>query len=66
MRQRLLARGLDAALVARLRAPVGLAIGAETPEEIAVSIMAELVAERRGAVTRDEAGRPVTRRETKA
>ena len=30
-----------------LQAPVGLAIGAETPHEIAVSILAQLVAERR-------------------
>jgi xanthine dehydrogenase accessory factor len=32
---------------ARLRAPIGLDIGAETPEEIAVAIAAELVAVRR-------------------
>jgi xanthine/CO dehydrogenase XdhC/CoxF family maturation factor len=32
-----------------VRTPVGLAIGAQTPEEIAVSIVAELVAVRRGA-----------------
>jgi xanthine dehydrogenase accessory factor len=31
----------------RLHAPVGIAIGAETPEEIAVSIAAQLVAARR-------------------
>jgi len=37
---------------ARLRAPIGLDIGAETPEEIAVAVAAELVAcRRRGAPT---------------
>ena len=46
---RLRARGFDDAALARLRSPVGLAIGARTPEEIAVSIVAELVAVRRGA-----------------
>lgn len=33
---------------ARLRAPIGLDIGAETPAEIAVAVVAELVAMRRG------------------
>ena len=47
-RKRLEAKGLaDDARWARLRAPIGLAIGAETPEEIAVAIAAELVALRR-------------------
>jgi xanthine dehydrogenase accessory factor len=46
---RLLARGFEEHQVARLRTPVGLAIGARTPEEIAVSIVAELVSVRRGA-----------------
>lgn len=32
-----------------VRAPIGLAIGAETPEEIAVSIAAEMIAVRHGA-----------------
>jgi len=45
---RLLARGFSEQAVARLRSPVGLAIGARTPEEIAVSIVAELVSVRRG------------------
>jgi xanthine/CO dehydrogenase XdhC/CoxF family maturation factor len=38
----------DAAALARVRSPVGLALGAETPEEIAVSVMGEIVAVRRG------------------
>lgn len=45
---RLRARGFADADIARLRAPLGLAIGAATPEEIAVSVIAELVAVRRG------------------
>jgi len=39
--------GLPAHLFDRVHAPVGLDIGAITPEEIAVSITAELIAERR-------------------
>ena len=36
----------------RLRSPMGLAIGADTPEEIAVAVVAEMIAVRRGvAVT---------------
>lgn len=45
---RLRARGASDGDIARLRTPVGLAIGARTPEEIAVSIVAELVSVRRG------------------
>jgi xanthine/CO dehydrogenase XdhC/CoxF family maturation factor len=38
----------SSASLERVRSPVGLALGAETPEEIAVSIVAELLALRRG------------------
>ncbi|MGA6980384.1 MAG: XdhC/CoxI family protein [Candidatus Sulfotelmatobacter sp.] len=41
--------GFRAALFDRVRAPIGLDIGAVTPEEIAVAITAELIATRRHA-----------------
>ena len=47
-RERLLEAGLTDADLARLAAPVGLDIGALTAEETAVSILAELIAVRRG------------------
>ena len=43
------AEGLPAHLFDRVHAPIGLDIGAVTPEEIAVAITAELIAIRRGA-----------------
>ncbi len=63
-RKRLEAKGLldgdaGAARWARLRAPIGLDIGAETPEEIAISIAAELVARRRRGVAAASDWRPV-------
>jgi xanthine dehydrogenase accessory factor len=42
--ERLLADGVSAAQIQRLRAPVGLAIGATGPFEIAVSILADIIA----------------------
>lgn len=48
-REWLEAQGVPAALLSRLRAPVGLDIGADEPGEIAVSILAEVIAVRRGA-----------------
>jgi xanthine dehydrogenase accessory factor len=46
--ERLRADGATAEEIARLRTPLGLAIGANTPEEIAVSVVAQLIAVRRG------------------
>jgi xanthine dehydrogenase accessory factor len=45
-RQRLTARGVDAARLGRVHAPIGLDIGADTPAEIAVAIVGELIQER--------------------
>src|ERR671932_737905 len=47
-RERLLAAGLDEELLERVAAPIGLDLGAVTPEETALSIMAEVVAVRHG------------------
>jgi xanthine dehydrogenase accessory factor len=44
----LLTKGFSQAELGRVHAPIGLAIGAETPEEIAVSIVAELIQVRAG------------------
>ncbi len=45
----LTAAGVAAEALKRVRVPVGLAIGAVTPEEIAVSVVAELIVWRRGS-----------------
>jgi xanthine dehydrogenase accessory factor len=42
-KERTAARGIDPARWERVHAPVGVAIAADTPEEIAVAIVAELV-----------------------
>ncbi|MFJ9344914.1 XdhC family protein [Streptomyces sp. NPDC101237] len=52
---RLRAAGLGDAELARLRSPIGLDLGARTPEETAMSIAAEIVAIRRGGT-----GAPLT------
>ena len=47
-RRRLAAAGMSPEQVARMRAPIGLDIGAATPEEMAISILGEIIALRRG------------------
>nr|BFD86218.1 XdhC family protein [Streptomyces sp. Xyl84] len=54
-RRRLREAGVSEAELARLRSPIGLDLGARTPEETALSIAAEIVAARRGGT-----GAPLT------
>jgi xanthine dehydrogenase accessory factor len=52
LRTALAAGGVAPDRLARLKAPAGLDLGAITPDEIAISIVAEIVAVRRGKVPR--------------
>ncbi|MER5767151.1 XdhC family protein [Streptomyces sp. NPDC001985] len=47
-RRRLREAGVPEEALARLRGPIGLDLGARTPQETALSVAAEIVAERRG------------------
>ena len=47
LRSKLIAEGVDALAIDRIKAPAGLDLGAITPEEIAMSILAEITIERR-------------------
>jgi xanthine dehydrogenase accessory factor len=47
-RQRLLEAGLTEAQIGRLCAPIGLDLGGRSPEEIAVAVLAQIVAARNG------------------
>ena len=47
LRDKLIAIGLDPVAIDRVKAPAGLDLGAITPEEIAMSILAEITIERR-------------------
>jgi xanthine dehydrogenase accessory factor len=49
------AEGIGRELLEKVHAPIGLDVGAETPEEIAVAILAEIVLVRRGGT-----GRPLS------
>lgn len=50
------ASGVDPARIARISSPIGIPIGSHTPEEIAVSIVAELIAVRNGMGARSGSG----------
>ena len=51
-RERLAAEGWTEADMDRIHAPIGLSIGAETPQEIAISIAAEMIACRAGKLSK--------------
>ena len=53
--ERLKQQGISDKQLARIHAPIGLNIGGRTPEEIALSIAAEIVAVRRGPRPTDNA-----------
>ena len=53
-RQKLLEAGIPAEKLDRVRSPVGLELNAETPEEIAVSILAEIIQLRRSKTATEE------------
>jgi len=59
--KRMREQGVPAEKLARVHAPMGLELNAETPEEIAVSIMAEIIMLRRGGT-----GEPMKMEEKKA
>jgi xanthine dehydrogenase accessory factor len=46
-------RGVTPAVLSRVHCPLGIEIGAQSPEEIAVSILAEMIAVRRGVEAAD-------------
>jgi xanthine dehydrogenase accessory factor len=50
-RQRLISNGLPESTLDRLHGPIGLDIGARTPEEIALAVMSEIIAERERIMT---------------
>jgi xanthine dehydrogenase accessory factor len=48
MKEDLQKEGIPEEAFSKLKAPIGLDIGAETPEEIAISIAAEIIAAKKG------------------
>lgn len=62
LKERAAALGVPGAVLDRLRAPIGLPIGAETPAEIAVSILAEIIQIRHAAGDDEKSARGLHRR----
>ncbi len=64
MDKHLIERGFDAEAVSRIVSPAGLDIGAETPAEIGISIVAQMIKLRRSGLGAHDS-RPARRREVK-
>lgn len=62
--KKLLEEGVSERAISRVTSPMGLELQAETPEEIAVSIMAEIIMLRRGGTGEPMGHDPVERRKT--
>jgi xanthine dehydrogenase accessory factor len=58
--QRLKSTGFDDVALARIHGPAGLSIGAKSPAEIAISVLAQLTAARHGRSTRLAESAPAT------
>ena len=58
VRETLIACGIPRAAVERIHAPAGLDIGAQTPEEIALSVMAQIVQQKRNKKIQVEEQKP--------
>jgi xanthine dehydrogenase accessory factor len=65
-RSRLLARGLAASALARVRCPIGIRLGGKAPQEIAISIAAEILGAYYGSKSPLTPGLSVDRREVGA
>jgi xanthine dehydrogenase accessory factor len=63
--QKLIEMGISDDKIARVTSPIGLELNAETPEEIAVSIMAEIIMLRRGGAGGRMTHSPVKKRSRK-
>jgi xanthine dehydrogenase accessory factor len=63
--KQLLEQGLDEEKIQRVHSPIGLELGAESPEEIALSIMAEIVMRCRGGSGEPMAHKPLVKQTTR-